>query len=59
VLCAPDRDGKARKLHPLVNPELQVDYMLIEPSTRSMSPAARLFAEAITVEMQRLIDEAS
>jgi hypothetical protein len=24
-----------------------------------MSPAARLFAEAITVEMQRLIDEAS
>lgn len=59
VLCAPDRDGRTRKLHPLVNPELNVDYMLIEPSTRSLSPAARLFAEAITVEMLRLIDQAT
>ena len=58
VLCAPDRDGEIRKLHPLANPALHVDYMLIEPSTRSLSPAAQLFAEAITVEMQRLIDEA-
>ncbi len=59
VLCAPDRDGRIRKLHPLTGPELHVDYMLIEPSTRSLSPAARLFAEAITVEMQRLIAEAA
>lgn len=58
VLCAPDRGGETRKLHPLANPELHVDYMLIEPSTRSLSPAAQLFAEAISVEMQRLIDEA-
>lgn len=55
VLCAPDSDGKVRKLHPLVDPVLDVGYMLIEPATRSLSPVARLFADMLAEELDHLI----
>ncbi len=58
VLCAPDRDGARRKLHPLAGPPLTVDYVLIEPAARSLSQGARLFAEALSREMARLIEAA-
>ncbi|WP_170984301.1 LysR family transcriptional regulator [Rhodoligotrophos defluvii] len=57
VLCAPDQDGRVRKLHPLVDPVLDVGYVLIEPATRSLSPVARLFADALAEELERLISE--
>jgi DNA-binding transcriptional LysR family regulator len=59
VLCAPDRDGRARKVHPLVKPEFEVSYFLIEPAKRSMTPAARLFAEVLAAEIKRLVAEAA
>jgi LysR family transcriptional regulator, nitrogen assimilation regulatory protein len=57
VLCAPDRDGVARKLHPLVGPPLKVDYVLIEPAARSLSAAAKLFADTLAQEMNALLAE--
>lgn len=56
ILCAPDHDGRVRKVHPLAKPTLDVGYSLIEPSTRPLSPAAHLFAQIIEEELTRLIE---
>lgn len=59
VLCAPDRHGRDRKIHPLAGLPLTVDYVLIESATKPMQPAARLLAKIIEAEMNALILEAS
>ena len=59
VLCAPDRAGRERKIHPLSGLALTVDYVLIESSTKPMPPAARMLAQIIEAEMKALILEAS
>lgn len=59
VLCAPDRYGRERKIHPLAAVPLTVDYVLIESSTKPMPPAAKLLAKIIEAEMNALIVEAS
>lgn len=56
TLCSTDLGGERRKLHPLVEPELTVDYAVIEPATRTLSPAARLFAETVEQEIKRIAD---
>lgn len=55
ALCAPDLDGRTRKLHPLSEPALDVSYAMIEPATRSLSTPARLFAEELKRSVERLI----
>lgn len=59
VLCAPDRDGSERKIHPIAGPSLTVDYVLIESATRTLTPTARLLVKLIESEMNLLILEAA
>lgn len=59
VICAPDRSGSVRKVHPFAGLPLTVDYVLIKSSINSLSPAASLFAKIIEAEMSVLIHEAS
>ncbi|MGI9425987.1 MAG: LysR family transcriptional regulator [Hyphomicrobiaceae bacterium] len=59
VLCAPDRDGLVRKIHPIAGPPLTVDYVLIESATRTLTPTARLLVKLIETEMNLLILEAA
>ena len=51
-LCLPDIDRPNRKLHPIVNPPLSVDYVLIEPVSKAKSPAAQLFCNEITDQIR-------
>ena len=51
TLCQADLDGRARKLHPLVGPELSHDYVLITPATVQISPAARELADSLTAQI--------
>lgn len=55
-LCFPDMDGRERKLHPIVNPKLTVDYVLIEPESRSASEAVRLFTEELRAQIRETCD---
>ncbi len=48
TLCFPDIDVGPRRLHPIADPPLTVDYVLVTPSTRSVAPAAAAFAEALS-----------
>ena len=54
TLCHPDLDGSRRKLHPLVNPELSVDYTLITPATGLVSSPARDFADRVTEQIKTI-----
>ncbi|MDA4844444.1 LysR family transcriptional regulator [Hoeflea poritis] len=51
-LCLPDIDDPRRKLHPIVNPPLVVDYVFIEPASQSKTQAAELFADEIVKEIR-------
>ncbi|WP_136656697.1 LysR family transcriptional regulator [Nitratireductor sp. XY-223] len=51
-LCLPDIDDPRRKLHPVINPPLVVDYVFIEPASQSKTQAAELFAEEIVKEIR-------
>ena len=56
TLCHPDLDGQRRKLHPLISPELNVNYTLITPATGVVSSPAEEFADGV-VEQIRAICE--
>jgi DNA-binding transcriptional LysR family regulator len=53
TLCHSDLDGKSRKLHPLMGPELSHDYVLITPATVQISPAARELADSLTARIRQ------
>lgn len=53
TLCHQDIDGLKRKLHPLKEPELTVDYVLITPATSMMPEAARAFADDLVSQIRR------
>jgi DNA-binding transcriptional LysR family regulator len=53
TICLNDLDGTVRTLHPLVKPPLTVDYRVIEPAKRSLTPAAALFLSRIEEEYHR------
>jgi DNA-binding transcriptional LysR family regulator len=47
TICLNDLDGAIRSLHPLIGPAPTLDYMLIEPAKKTLSPAATLFLERL------------
>jgi LysR family nitrogen assimilation transcriptional regulator len=53
TICGKDRSGTARWLHPIVGPQLSVNYAVIEPASRALSPAATIFLERIEAEYRR------
>lgn len=52
-LCLPSIEETRLELSPLVNPILQVDYLLIEPSTQATSVVVSAFAEALSEEIRK------
>ncbi|MEX3009702.1 LysR family transcriptional regulator [Hoeflea sp. TYP-13] len=52
-LCLPDIDQPRRKLHPIINPPLVVDYVFIEPASQAKTQAAELFSEEIIKEIRQ------
>ncbi len=55
IICAGDADGRARRVHPLIAPEMHSDFVLIEPARGSLSPAAREFVAVLRQEITALI----
>ncbi|MEP1961522.1 LysR family transcriptional regulator [Tateyamaria sp.] len=56
VLCLPDLDGNRRRVLPLIDPPLSVDYMRIETSSRPLNQAARAFADILEQELNTRLD---
>ncbi len=55
ILCAPDADGQHRSLNPIEGPVLTVDYAMIEPSSKTLSQAARAFSTILQEELDRTL----
>ena len=54
ALCYPDLAGGTRKVHPIDEPPLFVDYVLITPASRLLGSAAKGFADSLKAEIIRL-----
>lgn len=55
TVCFPDFvEGGARIVHPLADPPLFVDYVLVEPAVSAANPAVQLFIEAMINQIRTL-----
>lgn len=54
ILMADDRGGERFDIRPLDEPPLRSDFVLIEPARAAMKPAARLLADLLQGETQRI-----
>jgi len=50
TICGKDIDGTQRWLHPIIRPTLSVNYAVMEPSRKALSPAATLFLQRLEAE---------
>ena len=55
-LCLPDFNNPDIRLYPIHEPNLTVDYLLIEPAKTSAPAAVKLFADHLTAEIRRQCD---
>lgn len=56
ILCLPDLDGTRRRVVPLADPPLFVDYMRIETRQRPLNPAAQAFADILQEELNSALE---
>jgi LysR family transcriptional regulator, nitrogen assimilation regulatory protein len=56
IMCQPDLDGTRRKVAPLADPPLMVDYMRIEARKRPLSAAAQPFADILQEELNSALE---
>ena len=59
AICLPDLPGHVRKLHPIKQPTLSVDYVLIQPAVGALSPAAQQFTTVLIKEIQDICGQIS
>jgi LysR family nitrogen assimilation transcriptional regulator len=48
AICYPDRSGSVRRLNPIKDPPIRLDYVLVEKSEAAAPQAARLLADCLT-----------
>ena len=56
ILCVPDLDGIKRRVLPLADPPLYVDYLRIEPRSKPLSRAAQAFADILQEELNSTLE---
>lgn len=53
TICRKDMDGRDRWLHPITGPELTVNYVVVEPARKALTPAAAMFLNYLEEEYAR------
>ncbi|WP_417270735.1 MULTISPECIES: LysR family transcriptional regulator [Alphaproteobacteria] len=56
ILCVSDLDGSRRRVVPLGDPPLYVDYLRIEPRSKPLSRAAQEFANILQEELNSTLE---
>ena len=56
ILCSPDRSEDLRRIAPIVDPELQVQYLRIERRARPLNFAAQAFYDMLLKTMNAAIE---
>ncbi len=52
VIMVDDFGGERFEIRPLTSPQLDIDFVLIEPARKAMRPAARRFADLLKLESE-------
>ena len=55
AICYPDRDGAIRRLNPIKDPPINVDYILIEKAEIAPPRAARLLADCFVTHLADIL----
>jgi len=55
LLCLPDLDGARRRISPLADPPLHVDYLRIEQRAKPLTQAAQVFANILQEELSEAL----
>lgn len=58
-LVVDDITSKLRHLHPISKPKMTLNYMLVEQTSRSLSPAAQLLRDALHDELIKVCDKSN
>ena len=56
ILCVIDLDGTKRRVMPLNDPPLYVEYLRIEPQSKPLSRAAKAFADILQEELNEALE---
>ncbi len=56
-LVIDDISAQSRHLHPVQHPAMSLNYVLIEQASKTLSPAAQLFCEAMQTELTAVCDK--
>ena len=59
VLCHRDLDGRQRKLHPLVDPGIATDYIVVTKTEKALSRAAGLLVDQLRSDTGTVLQEFS
>lgn len=57
AICHPDKSGTVRRLNPLKNPPVTVDYMRVEKAESALPYAARLLAECLSNHINKIVSD--
>jgi DNA-binding transcriptional LysR family regulator len=57
AICYPDRSGSDRRLNPIKDPPISLDYILVEKSEAAPPRAARLLAECLTRHIAEILSD--
>lgn len=55
-ICYPDKVGGTRQLNPVNQPDLPLDYAMVERSDQALSDAARLLSDRITTSIREVLE---
>lgn len=56
IVCIPDLETGRRRVRPLADPPLFVDYLRVEPRSKPLSEAARAFANILQEELNSALE---
>lgn len=55
ILCLPDLDGTRRRVIPITDPKLEVEYLRIEPMSGPLSDAGKAFYDVLNDELTKAL----
>lgn len=57
AICYPDKDGSLRRLNPIKDPPISLDYILVEKSESAQHRAAQLLADCLTHHITEILTD--
>lgn len=57
AICHPDKDGSIRRLNPIKDPPLSLEYVLVEKTEAATPRAAKLLADCLTTHLTAILSD--